>query len=357
MYFDFPIIIALQRRYPRAARWAPTGGLLALSFSLMLSSFSQHVTHLILTQGVMYAIAASVSYCPCMLWLEEWFVQRRGLAFGIMWSGTGVGGVLIPLLLQTFLERFGFRTTLRIWAVCLSVLSIPVFFFVKPRLPPSSTMRAKPLNLGFVINRTFLFYQSANIIESLGYFLPALYLPAYARTVFNAKPFLAALTVILINLATALGTVVVGHMVDKWHVTTCILISTVGTVLGTFMIWGFASNLTLLYLFCVTYGLFAGSYVATWPGITRQVILTRVDSESPANGRSFDPIMMIGFLTAGRGVGNIISGPLSEVLLKAAPSPRSMIWGHGGYSLIIAFTGSTAFLGGMTWLWRRLGWI
>ncbi|KAM0310806.1 hypothetical protein ACHAPQ_012456, partial [Fusarium lateritium] len=88
MYFAFPVAVALQRLYPRVARWAPASGCLGLSIILILSSFSQNVGHLILTQGVLYALAGSLAYCPCMAWLEEWFVQRRSLALGIMWSGS-----------------------------------------------------------------------------------------------------------------------------------------------------------------------------------------------------------------------------------------------------------------------------
>ncbi|KAF9767901.1 hypothetical protein IL306_014870 [Fusarium sp. DS 682] len=339
MYFAFPIAVALQRLYPRLARWSPTFGIVSLVVVLIASSFSQNVGHLVLTQGVLYALAASLAYCPCMAWLEEWFVQRRGLAFGIMWSGTGTGGVIIPFILESFLQRYGFRTTLRVWAVCLMILSTPAFFFVKPRIPASSAGATRlHLRFGFIFNKTFMIYQAFNIIESLGYFLPALYLPSYARSVLQISPFLSSVTVMIINAATALGIFIMGIMVDKWHITTCVLISTIGAVLATFFLWGFAGQLAVLYAYCIFYGLFAGAYYGTWPGMSRQIVLTCAPGDASSDAPSFDPTMITSFLIAGRGIGNIASGPLSEALFKASSANESKVWGLGGYGPVIAFT-------------------
>lgn len=83
-YMGFPLVVLLQRLYPRATRYGPIAGLLVMSLSLVASSFATTVPQLIVTQGIFYAIAACTCYCPCMLYLDEWFVSRRGLAFGIV---------------------------------------------------------------------------------------------------------------------------------------------------------------------------------------------------------------------------------------------------------------------------------
>ncbi|KAM0230279.1 hypothetical protein ACHAP5_011402 [Fusarium lateritium] len=358
MYFAFPIAVALQRLYPRVARWAPASGCLALSITLILSSFSQNVGHLILTQGVLYAFAGSLAYCPCMAWLEEWFVQRRSLAFGIMWSGSSTGGVVIPLLLERLLQGFGFRTTLRIWAVCLLVLSLPAFFFVKPRISARSVGATRlNIKIGFIYDRGFIIYQTANIIESLGFFLPAIYLPTYAESVLHTSPFLAAVTVMIVNGFSAFGIFIMGLIADKWHVTTCIFLSTIGAVLATFLLWGFAGQMTVLYIFCVFYGLFAGAFSGTWPGVSRQIAYSTQHQGAPSEDLSYDPVMITGFLIAGRGVGNIASGPLSEALFRAVRADSGNNWGLGGYAAIIVFTGITALGGGTSFMWKRLGWI
>ncbi|KAJ3537975.1 hypothetical protein NM208_g6102 [Fusarium decemcellulare] len=331
--------------------------------SLAASSFAQETWHLVLTQGVLYGICGSIGYLPCILYMEQWFVRRKGLAYGIMWSGTGLGGFIIPLLLEAFLQKWGFRTTLRIWATALFAIMLPATYYIKPRLPLSAMTRTKSYNLKFLLTKTFLLYQSANIIEGIGYFLPAVYLPTYARSVLSAGHFASALTVILINVASVFGVVIVGTLSDRLHPTTCILISTAGAVLGTFLLWGLAANLAVLYTFCIVYGFFAGSYISVWPAIMRHVADDFSAKENwnsaASSGKSvFEPILIWGFLVAGRGIGNIASGPLSEALIKGTPWRGQAAGGYGsGYGVLIAFTGVTAVIGGASFLWRRVGWM
>lgn len=357
MYLGLPFFLSIHRLYPKQTRWSPIIGLFIMCTALALSSFSQNTTHLILTQGVLYAIGGGISYCPCILYLDEWFVKRKGLAYGIMWSGTGLAGFALPLIFEKFLHEYGFRTTLRIWSLSLFVLTLPLAYFIKPRLPRSTTRHVSPFNLGFTLRRKFMLHQLANIAQALGFFLPGIYLPSYARTALGAGTFASALTVLLINVASVFGCVAMGGLVDRLHVTDCFMISATGTTLSIFFLWGFSTNLPVLYFFCIIYGVFAGSYTSAWPGIMHMV------SSVPANGRStggasFDPVMVLGILSAGRGIGNIVSGPLSGALLKGMPWQGQAAGGYGtGYGTLIVFTGATAVASGATFVFRRVGWM
>jgi MFS family permease len=102
---------------------------MVMCLALLISSFSQSVPHLIITQGVIYALPGSITYFPAMYWLGEWFIERRGFGYGVMWSGSGIGGSTIPLILELLLQKYGPRTTPRIRAVALFVLTMPVAYF------------------------------------------------------------------------------------------------------------------------------------------------------------------------------------------------------------------------------------
>lgn len=284
--------------------------------------------------------------------MDEWFIKRKGLAYGIMWSGTGLAGVVLPLFMESLLGSLGFRTTLRLWAGLLFVLTTPLSWFIKPRLPVAATSHVKPFNLKFLMMPTFLLYQVANVMESTGFFLPGIYLPTYARSTFGAASYTSATTILLVNVASVFGCVAMGWFTDRLHVTTCILLSTIGATIGVFVVWGLAPSLPVLYVFCIFYGLFAGSFTSTWPGVMQDVVRK---GESGENGY-IDPSMVFGWLAAGRGIGNVISGPLSESLLKGLPWKGEAVLGYGsGYGTLIVFTGATAFLGGTSFIWRRLG--
>ncbi|KAK7421467.1 hypothetical protein QQX98_002166 [Neonectria punicea] len=360
MYLGLPFVMGVQRLYPRQTRWSPIVGLFVMCVALAASSFSQNTTHLIVTQGVVYAVGGSISYCPCILYMDEWFVKRKGFAYGIMWSGTGLAGFILPLLFEALLGRYGFRTTLRVWSLALFILTLPLAYFIKPRLPYAATRHINPLKLSFTFSRTFMLHQAANVCQALGFFLPGIYLPTYARTALGASTVRSALTVLLVNVASVFGCVAMGLLTDKLHVTTCFMLSAAGTTISTFFVWGFSTSLPVLYIYCIVYGFFAGSYTSAWPGIMRQVTSGQNsrDEGSGRGGSSFDPAMVMGMLSAGRGIGNLVSGPLSTALLRGMPWQGQAAGGYGtGYGSLIVFTGTTALAGGATYLWRRVGWM
>lgn len=82
---------------------------------------------------------------------------------------------------------------------------------------------------------------------------------------------MSALTLLLINIACTMGLVSMGSLSDKLKVTTCMGISAAGAAVSVLVIWGLAGELWVIYVFCGCYGLFAGSWSATWPGIMKEM--------------------------------------------------------------------------------------
>ena len=84
-YLPTTIIIAVMFMFPRARRWFSTAGFVLMSLALGLGSFSQNATHLVMSQGVAYGIGGCLAYTPSILFMSDWFVKKKGLAFGIVW--------------------------------------------------------------------------------------------------------------------------------------------------------------------------------------------------------------------------------------------------------------------------------
>ncbi|KAJ5784592.1 uncharacterized protein N7503_009804 [Penicillium pulvis] len=347
-YLLAPFTIMMMIMIPRLARWVSTMGILIVCGSLALSSFASNTTQLILAQGVAYGIGACFSYTPSILYMSEWFVKRKGLAFGISLAGSGVSGVIFPPLIQWLLGEYGVKTTLRVSAVTLFILAVPFLYWHKPRLSPPMAPSYDRLNLRFLYSRVYNIYQLGNTVEALGFFLPTIYLPTYARSI-GASEIVSSLTVTLINLSWVFSSVFMGFLSDRYHCTTCILISTVGTVLAVFFLWGFAINIPVLYVFCVAYGLLAGGYTATWAGVAEEI-----GRANPAA----DVSVIYPFMELGRGIGNLVSGPLSEALLKADNWQGSAYGVYGsGYGTLVVCTGATALIGGVSIAARQFNWV
>lgn len=281
------------------------------------------------------------------------------MAFGTMWAGTGLGGVVMPLVLQASLAKYGHATVLRGYAIIMVLLMGPILPFIRPRLPPSPI---KKLDLTFLGSPSFLLFQAGNVLEALGYFLPAIYLPTFATSI-GASDTESALTVVLMNVAAVIGCIGeilfgqlqsylltsvggqgMGFFVDKLHVTTCQAISMFGSVAGVFLLWGLSTSLAPLYLFSFSYGLFAGSYSTTWMGVAR-IVSSKV-ARAP-------PMIVFAFIIPVRGIGNIISGPLSAALLADPHWTGRAGFGYGTkYGPLIIFTGLSMLLSGVPLLGR-----
>jgi MFS family permease len=351
LYIATPFVNALCRMFPRQARWFTLAGLFVASLALALSSFCTTVAQLVVTQGLLFGIGGCFAYCPCTLYIDEWFVKKKGLAYGVVWGAAGAGGAVFPPMLDALLKKYGFQTTARICAGILFVSSAPLSFLIKPRLPYSAVSRNRPLNMRFAISKLFGMHQIANVVQATGYFLPSIYLPLYARVTFGTSTFLSALTVMLLNLSSSIGLMVMGWLSDRLSVTTCMLISAMGVATSVLLVWGLTSSLAALYVFCICYGLFAGSWASIWPGIMRDV---SQGSEDAGYGHA-DPVMVQGHLCIGRGLGNILSGPLSDSLIRGMPWQGKVLGGYGsGFGPLIVYTGLTGLLSGMNFIWRML---
>jgi len=66
---------------------------------------------------------------------RRWWVERRGLASGIVFSGMGVGGCTTPFILSGLLEAYGFPTMCRAWAAITAGVFAVSLFFLQPRVP------------------------------------------------------------------------------------------------------------------------------------------------------------------------------------------------------------------------------
>ena len=92
-------------------------GLVLLTSSLVAALFATRVVHLVLCQGLLYGLGGALVYNPFLFYLDEWFVARKGLAYGVFWAGTGGCSCVMPWVMDWGLEHYGFRTTLRAWAL------------------------------------------------------------------------------------------------------------------------------------------------------------------------------------------------------------------------------------------------
>ncbi|XP_048485305.1 monocarboxylate transporter 13 isoform X2 [Plutella xylostella] len=100
-----PVVSALCNKY--GCRAVCVAGSLVASLAFVLSTFSNSVTVMMLTYGLLGGIGFGMIYLPSVVAVGYYFETRRSLATGIAVCGSGVGTFSFAPLAAILLEYFG----------------------------------------------------------------------------------------------------------------------------------------------------------------------------------------------------------------------------------------------------------
>ena len=341
-FLGAPLMTYVTEKFPRWRRQMIWAGWPLCIFSLLAGSFAQTMPALIATQGVMYSIGELILYLPLMSIINEWFIERRSLAYGIVTCSTGITGIALPFLTEVLLTRLGYQTTLRIFAIILTVTTGPLLLLLKPRLPVDQLPTCPELSLSFLRSPLFWLYSFSNTAHSLALFLPTLFLPQFAAALgLNAT--MGALLLALLAVGQVLGQVTFGYLSDRSAsansriripLNVLLFLSSFIAGIAALTLWGLAHNLLLLAFFAVGFGFAANGYVVLWA----RMGLVVTDNEPSGVLATF------GLFSFQKGIGNLVAGPISSVLVGVGMQvARDKMNGYGADG---QFAGVVVFCGG-----------
>jgi MFS family permease len=141
-------------------------------FGLMMTSLSTKYYQILLAQGVCSGIGCSFLFYPTIAACGTWFLRHRALAFGIMVSGSSLGGVILPIMVNHLVREIGFGWAMRTVAFLFLLLLVIANLTIKSRLPPLK----KPFHvMEFVTpftEKPFFLLALSGFFVYLGGFLP-----------------------------------------------------------------------------------------------------------------------------------------------------------------------------------------
>ena len=97
------------------------GGIIA-ALGLFVSSWIPSLYALFITYGVLIGLGASLCYLSALVAVGQFFKKRKSLATGIVVSGSGVGTVAFPPLVNALLASYGWRGTFRFVRVLILMI-------------------------------------------------------------------------------------------------------------------------------------------------------------------------------------------------------------------------------------------
>lgn len=149
-------------------------------FGLMMASLSTKYYQFLLSQGVCSAIGVAAVFMCAITTISEWFTKRRGLAFGVMATGSSVGGVVFPIMMNNMIQTVGYGWAMRTAAFIILVLLVVTNLTLRSRrvrvqakLPRESL--TKPLR-----ELTFVMLFIGLFLVPFGLYAPITYIPTVA---------------------------------------------------------------------------------------------------------------------------------------------------------------------------------
>ncbi|KDQ58232.1 hypothetical protein JAAARDRAFT_129670, partial [Jaapia argillacea MUCL 33604] len=325
IYCSGPLVYPYMTRFPRHRRPLMWAGTFLCWISLFGASYTRKVTALVLLQGALYAIGGALIYPPCISYMSEWFVRRRGLANGVLFAGTAAGGLVLPFILPPLLSAYGIFSTLRIISIAILILLVLSLFFIKPRLPENRVrgpLRRNEASVVWIRSWSWWSLVIANTMQGFAFFVPLLWVPTFASAL-HLRSSTSSLALSLLNGSSALGPLLVGALSDHFTPWPIALITAALSCVCTLVFWGAIGNVAGLMLFGAAYGIVAGGWSTLWSNF-----VVRISKEDPSLSMS-----LYGFLMLSRGLGNVLSTPISTSLANISPMVSGMGSGKTGFAI------------------------
>lgn len=233
----------------------------------------------------MYGTGFILFYYPILSMVNEYWIVRKGFAYGLLCSASGVSGAAMPFAVEKSLQKYGHATTLRAVAVGLFIVTGPLIPLLKPRLPETGASAPARTDWSFLRSSQFWTYSLSNLAMGMGYFFPSLYMPSYALAS-GMSSTQGALLLALMAVSQVLGQTSFGYLSDR-RVSLNVLAgsSTIVAAVAVYTCWGLAQSFSLLVAFSLIYGFFGAGYTALW--VRRTPINSRCAAGFQAN--IFDP--------------------------------------------------------------------
>ncbi|KAG2197712.1 hypothetical protein INT47_007946 [Mucor saturninus] len=255
------------------ARWVLFFGTVLISAGLILASFSTQVWQLYITQSVMHGMGAALLYIVSMSISPQWFVKRRGFAMGIMVSGSGIGGLIMPFVMTHLNESLGGAWCYRILGIATFVVSMlsTILLREKPGVPKAKkTQLSEIIDLSICKDSKFVIWCIAGNLSMMSYFIPAFYLPSHATKI-GLLPSQGSILVAVFSAVNVLGRIVSGYLGDHIGVVNVDIIFLFICGLSSLFIWTFANSFVTLLIFIVIYGFMSGAVFSLLAPITAAI--------------------------------------------------------------------------------------
>ncbi|PIL34862.1 MFS general substrate transporter [Ganoderma sinense ZZ0214-1] len=306
-------------------------GSILLVFSTMITSLCTELYQFLLVQGLLTGLAYGMLFYPSFASISTHFIKLRATAMGITIAGSGVGGVVFPILFRFLFDRIGFGWSVRVYGFLVLVLCTIANATITSRIRPGGNSVPPLPDAKILRDAPFLLLVAGCFFVNFGLFIPFTYISNYAisRGVSSSTSFYI---VSAMNAGSIVGRIVPAFLADV--VGRFNIASPAAFLIGllALVFWTFAKSLIPIVVFGVMYGCFAGAFLAMQIPCVSQI------SDIKEVGTR------IGILYSVASFAVLAGGPAAGAVMKAD---------GGSYTGMMALCGILNIVGSLLIFWSK----
>jgi predicted MFS family arabinose efflux permease len=203
---------------------------------MFMTSLCKAYYQFFLAEGFLLGVGIAFLFCPAMAAVPLYFKVNRGLALGIVVSGSSLGGVIWPIALKRLLVEVGFGWTVRIAGFMMLALTGLACITIRPPVDAarSSSPQRRSMDISVVKNPNLILISVSLFFIYTGLFSPFFYVTPYTVSL-GLDANMAFYMISILNAASLFGRVLPGIFAD-WY--------------GPLNIFNFASAFSFIIVFC-----------------------------------------------------------------------------------------------------------
>ncbi|SGZ26323.1 BQ5605_C024g09886 [Microbotryum silenes-dioicae] len=237
------------------------GGSVLLVFCLFMVSLCKQFWQTILAQGFGMGIAMGFMFLPSISVLSQNWKRRRAFAMGFAVTGSSIGGVIFPIMINSLLAKKAFGEAIRDTAYLVLGCSVAINLLMRASPPPPKPPgAAKVQPLKFFREPRFTLATTGALFVAMGLFVPLFYIQ-YFLTIKGVDPTITTYSLAILNAASVFGRTIPNAIADRVGPFN-VLLPTVTLSGACVFIMFFASSSAGAIVFVLLYGFLSGAYVS-----------------------------------------------------------------------------------------------
>ncbi|KXN85598.1 Riboflavin transporter MCH5 [Leucoagaricus sp. SymC.cos] len=285
--------------------WLNISNLLLFALGIFMLSLSHENSYyqVFLSHGVAFGLASGLSYIPSLGIVGHYFKRKRPLAVGIVSSGSALGAVIQPIMLNHLLnnEKIGFHIGVRISAAFNVFLLVIANCIMRTSLPPHKGGHPFPVKK-YAKDVPYAIAVISGMLFFLGLFFVVFYVQLYA-VVHGVSNKMAFYSLAVLNAASLVGRLLPGNFAPRFGPLNMSIIFMIANGIVTACM-PIVRGTGGVLVYAIVYGLVSGGSIALTPAL----ILTLMDDPKEYGTR-------LGIFFFFGGLIGLVATPISGALL------------------------------------------